>query len=412
MAKQKTKAAAQEKTQPTEAEPTVVVNTEKAVKAMVAKARERGYISYTELNATLPQGEISSEKIEDIMTMLSEMGINVVESDEEQDESEEKEKPKGSDTFEVSKKTSDIERTDDPVRMYLREMGRVELLSREGEIAIAKRIEAGRAAMIDGLCESPLTFQAIVNWAADLLEEKLLLRDIVDLDATSGKTPPEAARNPNDPNANRFQVKGVYPVAVASQPAEPEEKKEGGEASEGEASKDGEASQGEAPEGEASTGEAPEGEASKDGAPDGASEERAADGVAAGVSKDGASESSSEASSDGASGEASAEGAEAKTEDEDDDEFDEGTLSLAAMEELLKPEIQAKFKKLTSTYKKFGRLQVQRLEAAVTGGALTTAKERRFHRLKQSLTDMVAAMHFNNGRIEEMVDQLYGMNRR
>ena len=162
-----------------------------AVKKMISEAREKGYITYDQLNTVLPPDQVSSEQIEDVMSMLSEMGINIIE-----DEEAEEEEQKGSTeltTTDSNKEvalssgtTEKLDRTDDPVRMYLREMGSVELLSREGEIAIAKRIEAGRNTMIAGLCESPLTFQAITIWRDELLSEEILLRDVIDLEATFG----------------------------------------------------------------------------------------------------------------------------------------------------------------------------------------------------------------------------------
>ncbi|HHI71207.1 MAG TPA: RNA polymerase sigma factor RpoD, partial [Rhodobacteraceae bacterium] len=155
-----------------------------AVKKMIAEGRERGYITYDQLNKVLPPEQVSSEQIEDVMSMLSEMGINIIEDDEAEEE-------KGSteiattaanrDVTVAATATEKLDRTDDPVRMYLREMGSVELLSREGEIAIAKRIEAGRNTMILGLCESPLTFNAITIWRDELLSEDILLRDVIDL---------------------------------------------------------------------------------------------------------------------------------------------------------------------------------------------------------------------------------------
>ena len=164
-----------------------------AVKKMIADARERGYITYDQLNQVLPPEQVSSEQIEDVMSMLSEMGINVIENDEAEEG-----EATGSDLVEVAatsrevavatSTTETLDRTDDPVRMYLREMGSVELLSREGEIAIAKRIEAGRNTMILGLCESPLTFQAITIWRDELLSEDILLRDVIDLEATFGRS--------------------------------------------------------------------------------------------------------------------------------------------------------------------------------------------------------------------------------
>src|SRR5215203_4542950 len=164
-----------------------------AVKKMIKQAKKRGFVTFDQLNEVLPSDTTSPEQIEDIMSMLSDMGINVSEA-EEADADEEKE-DEADDTdnelVEVTqkavtevKKSEPGERTDDPVRMYLREMGTVELLSREGEIAIAKRIEAGREAMIAGLCESPLTFQAIIIWRDELNEGRVLLRDIIDLEAT------------------------------------------------------------------------------------------------------------------------------------------------------------------------------------------------------------------------------------
>ncbi len=177
-----------------------------AVKKMIKAAKKRGFVTYAELNAVLPSEEVSSDQIEDVYAMLSEMGINVTEADEQEDgegeEAAEEEEAEGGDLVEaprpaaVATRTSEpADRTDDPVRMYLREMGSVELLSREGEIAIAKRIEAGREAMIAGLCESPLTFQAIIIWRDELNEGKVLLRDIIDLEATyagpDGKNAPK-----------------------------------------------------------------------------------------------------------------------------------------------------------------------------------------------------------------------------
>src|SRR5438874_3069649 len=154
-----------------------------AIKKMVARGKERGYLTYDELNAALPQDQVSSEQIEDTMTMLSELGINVIES-EESEEPAEAEAEDGETETRGNVDGDDIGRTDDPVRMYLREMGSVELLSREGEIAIAKRIEAGREMMIGGICESPLTVGALVGWRDALNEGKMLLRDIIDLDAS------------------------------------------------------------------------------------------------------------------------------------------------------------------------------------------------------------------------------------
>src|SRR5262252_8577982 len=167
-----------------------------AVKKLIRGAKKRGYVTVDQINAVLPSEEVNSEQIEDVLAMFSEMGVNVVETEDPEPEEEAareepEEEPEGGEIVEVQRavpaKTEarePAERTDDPVRMYLREMGSVELLSREGEIAIAKRIEAGREAMIAGLCESPLTFQAIIIWRDELNEGKVFLRDIIDLEAT------------------------------------------------------------------------------------------------------------------------------------------------------------------------------------------------------------------------------------
>src|SRR5215213_6070529 len=167
-----------------------------AIKKMVARGKERGYLTYDELNAALPQDQVSSEQIEDTMTMLSELGINLIES-EESEEPAEAEAEEGEAETRGNVDDDDIGRTDDPVRMYLREMGSVELLSREGEIAIAKRIEAGRDMMIGGLCESTQTFKAIVAWHEAVKDGRMLLRDVIDLEATASADNPEPAAQPD-----------------------------------------------------------------------------------------------------------------------------------------------------------------------------------------------------------------------
>lgn len=170
-----------------------------AVKKMIKLTRKRGYVTMDELNAVLPSGQVTSEQIEDTMAMLSDMGINVVEDDEQEQETDSE--VEGGDLVEAAgtalattAKREPADRTDDPVRMYLREMGAVELLSREGEIAIAKRIEAGRETMIAGLCESPLTFQALIIWRDELNDSRILLREIIDLETTYAG--PEARQAP------------------------------------------------------------------------------------------------------------------------------------------------------------------------------------------------------------------------
>ncbi len=164
------------------------------VRKMITRAKQRGYVTYDELNKVLPSDKVSSEQIEDTMSMLNEMGINVIESEEQEEQVEGGLPAVVEGGKQVVAKSADGEepydRTDDPVRMYLREMGSVELLSREGEIAIAKRIEAGRELMIGALCESPLTFEALTVWRDELNEGKVLLRDIIDLEAMYGAAKP------------------------------------------------------------------------------------------------------------------------------------------------------------------------------------------------------------------------------
>ena len=202
-----------------------------AVKRMIKLAKKRGFVTHAELNAVLPSEEVTSDRIEDIYAMLSEMGISVSEGDDVEDteatpeEAAEEEEPEGGDLVAQSRSTAvttrtsePIDRTDDPVRMYLREMGAVELLSREGEIAIAKRIEAGREAMIAGLCESPLTFQAIIIWRDELNEGKVLLREIIDLEATyagpDGKNAPKVEMPVSGEDA------GAAPATAPREPPE------------------------------------------------------------------------------------------------------------------------------------------------------------------------------------------------
>ena len=204
------------------AESLIVDTMAQAVKKMVAKGKERGYVTYDELNAALPQDQVSSEQIEDTMTMLSELGINVVEAEETEEAAApvDEETPDGESRVNGNLDDEDIGRTDDPVRMYLREMGSVELLSREGEIAIAKRIEAGREMLIGGICESPLTMRAVIGWRDALNDSKILLRDIIDLDATYGNAFPSA------PEAEGEE--GEEPVVLA-EGEEPEPEVEGAE---------------------------------------------------------------------------------------------------------------------------------------------------------------------------------------
>jgi RNA polymerase primary sigma factor len=216
MAAKAAEATAKTETTAEEAQdPPLLDLTDQAVKRMIRNAKKRGYVTYEEVNQVLPSEEVSPEQIEDTMAMLSEMGINVVDSDEAEEAAESKEIAPVNGTPVVRAGGSEtLERTDDPVRMYLREMGSVELLSREGEIAIAKRIEAGRETMISGLCESPVTFQAIIVWREELNEQRVLLRDIIDLEASFGK-------GPGQPTPMFVPAEPVAAIVQAAPPAQP-----------------------------------------------------------------------------------------------------------------------------------------------------------------------------------------------
>ena len=216
-------------------------STNATVKKLIQRGKERGYITYEELNAALPSEEMSSEQIEDTMSMLSEMGINVVEDEDEVESSDDEAEGKaGLPAGNVDE--ADLGRTDDPVRMYLREMGSVELLSREGEIAIAKRIEAGREMMIGGICESPITIRALLIWHDDLIEGRMLLRDIIDLDATYGGNNPTQPNDPGLPEEHRIgeNQQEEAEEEAEEEPAE-EEEEESAEGEDGESGEGGEA---------------------------------------------------------------------------------------------------------------------------------------------------------------------------
>ncbi|WP_114009520.1 RNA polymerase sigma factor RpoD [Cohaesibacter intestini] len=321
--------------------------TASAVKQMIKTAKKRGYVTYDELNEVLPSEEVSSEQIEDTMSMLSDMGINVIEAEEaEENESEsnstELVEAKGSTA--VAKTTTSKEptdRTDDPVRMYLREMGSVELLSREGEIAIAKRIEAGREAMIAGLCESPLTFQAIIIWRDELVEGNILLRDIIDLEATY-------AGPDNDVD---------------------DDEEEGDETAEGVAT-----------------------EAS--GAPAASSDTPKPAGAAQPKSGEEGEEPESEGEGD----------------DDDDDDL-ENNMSLAAMEAELKPKVLTIFDQIADDYKKLRRLQDQIVEVRMANKALSPQQEKKYDKLKEDIIVEVKSLSLNQNRIDALVSQLYDINK-
>ena len=319
------------------------------VRKMIARAKQRGYVTYDELNKVLPSDKTSSEQIEDTMAMLNEMGINVIES-EEAEEAEEGAVPalgeSGSKAVATTAKSGEqYDRTDDPVRMYLREMGSVELLSREGEIAIAKRIEAGRELMIGALCESPLTFEALTVWRDELNEGKVLLRDIIDLEAMYSAGPdgsPAPVPPPVGPDGKPLNPPEAAHLPEFKKPAPP---------------KPAPAPKAEGEEGEG--GETP-----------------------------------------------------VTPADDGDDFDDEGNLPLSAMEAALKPQVLESLDAIAALYKKLGKLQDASVEAALASDELSTGQERRFKKLRNETMDLVKSLKLNNNRIEALVDQMYGINRR
>src|SRR3979490_2703473 len=322
-----------------------------AVKKMIKQAKKRGFVTFDQLNEVLPSDTTSPEQIEDIMSMLSDMGINVSEAedaDSEEETKEEAEDETDNELVEVTqkavtevKKSEPGERTDDPVRMYLREMGTVELLSREGEIAIAKRIEAGREAMIAGLCESPLTFQAIIIWRDELNEGKIFLRDIIDLEATYAG--PDAKNNMNPALL-------AAPVGPDGQPLP--------------AANGNGAAQG-APSHVAPPAAPPS--ATPPAAPPPGTPFRAAPAAAPGGETE--EKDPAESAADG---------------DMDDDEF-ENQMSLAAIEAELKPKVVETFDKIASEYKKLRRLQEQDIANQLQSETLSPSQERKYKKLKDEI---------------------------
>jgi RNA polymerase primary sigma factor len=338
-------------------------STNQNIKKLIQKAKERGYITYDELNAALPPEEMSSEQIEDVMSMLSEMGINVVEA-EEQDEAEGEEaegdeaKPEGYTGGNIDE--DDVGRTDDPVRMYLREMGSVELLSREGEIAIAKRIEAGREMMIGGICESPITIRNLLQWHDALQNGKMLLRDIIDLDAT-------------------------YGTSGLKQAVGPELEGEG-----------------------AAAGEAVDVVIDIDGA-----KLKKAEPAAPIQPKVAAAPLARGPEADGAEGGEPVEGAEGgEGVPGQPDEEDEAAVSLAAMESSLMPQVLEALEKVAHTYTRMKKQQDARMEVLQKGEEVDKALERRYQKIKQELVELMEGVHLNNARIEGLVENMNELNRK
>ncbi|HZU51493.1 MAG TPA: RNA polymerase sigma factor RpoD [Sphingomicrobium sp.] len=325
-----------------------------SIKKLLARAKKRGYITVDELNEALPSDQMSPDQIEDIMSAINDMGVQVVENEERgEDEDEQESEAEASLEDEVdplddggprpaaATKKEPTDRTDDPVRMYLREMGAVELLSREGEIAIAKRIEAGRDTMIWGLCESPITFNAIIGWSNALNEGRMQLREILDLEAMLSKGP------------------------TAEQIAATEEGEEG----EGEIS-------------EKVAGPTIKEEDEPADEPEASDEDEDEDMV------------------------------ERRSRPQADDDDEDNTLSLAQMEETLKPQALEKFAEITSIFKKFSKVQAARMEALQAGQDFAGSEEKKYQKLREDLTAQVESVQFHGSKIEYLVEQLYSYNRR
>jgi RNA polymerase primary sigma factor len=327
--------------------PPLIDLNEASIKKLIARAKRRGVITVDELNEALPQDQMTTDQIEDIMSAISEMGVNIVESDEDgasDDSGVEEIEPASGDTSPKPpvepKKKETVERTDDPVRMYLREMGAVELLSREGEIAIAKRIEAGRDMMILGLCQSPITFHAIILWSEALNSEEMQLREILDLDAMLTKEPPPETLTEEEEEGNDS---GEISEATAGPSYKEEED---------------------------------------------VAEEEPAD-------EDEKNDST-----------------ERRTKRPVEEEEEDNTLSLAQMEAALKPEALEKFALITKLFKKFEKVQNDRLDVLGTGDDFPARREKRYQGLREELTAQVESVQFHATKIEFLVDNLYAFNRR
>jgi RNA polymerase primary sigma factor len=341
-----------------------------AVKELIRHAKKRGYVTHDQINTLLSSEEVKSEQIEDILAKLSEMGVNVIETKEAELEEDEKEAASRDEAEEEAEGENElvevqqrsvpaksgakepVERTDDPVRMYLREMGSVDLLSREGEIAIAKRFEAGREAMIAGLCESPLTFQAIIIWRDELNEGKVLLRDIIDLEATYAGPDAKAMPAPVIGPDGRL----IVGIPVPGQPGQPPQM------------------------------QAP------------------ATAPATAIPFKPTSES--------AAGEVTAAHGTISESNPDDDDDTENWLSVAAIEAELKPKVIETFDNVAGTYKRLRRLQDQDIQLQLKRLSISPTQERKYRKLKNEIIDEVKSLRLNRARIDALVEQLYEINKR
>ena len=320
------------------------------LKKLVQKGKERGYVTYDELNAALPPDEVSSEQIEDTMAMLSEAGVNVVEAEEQEDTTTNSAEPAKTAVVaaEATGEDEELGRTDDPVRMYLREMGSVELLSREGEIEIAKRIEAGQDRMIGGICESPMTITALLAWRDAINEGRILLRDVIDLEATQGGAPGEgkgaAAAGVAPPVIKGPVVRPPVPKPPVLKPPvlKPVVPRPGT------------------------------------------------------VSQEANGETTVEVTIEGGGG----------------DEDDENALSLSALEEKLKPEVLRTLTKIAKVYVEMSKVQNRRLSTLARGQKPSAEFERSYEKHRKKIVELVRTVHINANRIEQLKLALYDLNRK
>jgi RNA polymerase primary sigma factor len=334
-----------------------------AVKELIRSAKKRGYVTHDQINALLSSDEVKSEQIEDVLAKLSEMGVSLEAELEEEVASREEpeEEAEGeNELVEVQQRSvpaksgakEPAERTNDPVRMYLREMSSVELLSRESEIVIAKRIEAGREVMIAGLCESPLTFQAIIIWREELNEGKVLLRHIIDLDATYADPDAKAMSAPVIGPDGRLMVD----IAVPGQPSQP-------------------------PHMQAPTT-----------APTSAISFKTAD-------------------ERGDRKVTAAHGTISESNPDDDDDM-ENWLSVGAIEAELKPKVIETFDSVAGTYKRLRRLQDKDIQFQLKRLSISPAQQRKYKKLKNEIIGEVKSLRLNRARIDTLVEQLYDINKR
>ena len=332
-----------------------LVNTTPALKRLVGQARERGAVTIDEINAALPEEEVSPEQLDELIAMFEDAGVNVGRTEDAENGAEPKTEiaREGEEAEPAGPvEEEDFGRTDDPVRMYLREMGSIELLSREGEIEIAKRIEAGRNMVLEALCESPLTMRAIIGWREAIGEGRVLLRDVIDLEATYG-TGPGAPGGPGGNGGNGTNgTSGANGRAEVAKPADKDEPPA----------------------------------ARSNGAADG---DGLAEATAAGVA------------SPGDEGEA-----------EEGDDFDETALSLAAMEGSVKEGVLQTFERIADSYQRLRELQEQRLAATQRNEPVDPTLDDRYHAARHEVAEYVNQIHLHGNRVESLVEQLYGINRR